>query len=106
LGKLDIARAIDIIEAELSADLSYAKLSRLLQMPVATLARAFRTATGQSLHRFVLERRVARACNMLAAGKEPLAGIAFACGFSSQAHMTAVFAKLVGTTPARYRANC
>jgi AraC family transcriptional regulator len=32
-----------------------------------------------------------------------LADIAYACGFASQQHMTTVFSRHLGTTPARYR---
>jgi AraC family transcriptional regulator len=34
-----------------------------------------------------------------------LVEIALQCGFSSQSHFTTVFRRLVGTTPAGYRAS-
>ncbi len=104
VGRRDIARVIDRIEADLEGELTHAELAGELGVPMATLARSFRGATGQCLHRFVLDRRIARAREMLSLGTESLVEIACACGFSSQAHMTSVFTRFVGTTPGRYRA--
>jgi AraC-like DNA-binding protein len=55
--------------------------------------RAFKAATGKTLHRFVLERRIERAKQMLQQDHSTLADIAYACGFCSQAHLTSVFAQ-------------
>jgi AraC family transcriptional regulator len=33
----------------------------------------------------------------------PIAEIAYVCGFSSQSHMTAHFAKMLGISPGKYR---
>lgn len=54
-------------------------------------------------HRFVLERRIERARLYLADGKETLANIAYATGFSSQAHFSSVFRRLMGATPKEYQ---
>ena len=103
LGVRDMARTLDLIESEIASDLSYAEIARAVGVPVTTLARAFRRATGKSVHRYVLERRIERVRAMLGT-PAALADIAQACGFSSQAHMTTMFARQVGSTPARYRA--
>jgi AraC family transcriptional regulator len=101
----DISRAIDYIEEQIGSDLSHAELAGLVGVPVATLARSFKLATGQSLHQFVLARRIAQARRMMEAADANLADIAYACGFASQQHMTTVFSRHLGTTPARYRAQ-
>jgi AraC family transcriptional regulator len=41
---------------------------------------------------------------MLLRTDQPIAAIAAACGFSSQSHLTRVFQRHVGKTPAVYRA--
>ena len=46
---------------------------------------------------------VERAERMLMAGTVPLSEIAYACGFSSQPHMTSTFARLLGIPPGRLR---
>jgi transcriptional regulator GlxA family with amidase domain len=43
----DISRTIDYIEEQIGSDLSHAQLARLIGVPVATLSRSFKLATGQ-----------------------------------------------------------
>jgi AraC family transcriptional regulator len=68
-------------------------------------ARRFRRSTGLSPHEFVLRHRVARAATMLSRTDVPLVDVAARCGFADQSHLTRVFKKQVGATPARYRAR-
>lgn len=97
-------RTLDaLIDARLDGQLRLADLGAELGLTQFHFARAFRAATGQSPHQYVLARRVARAQAMIAARGVPLAEIAFACGFASQAHMTDVFRNRLGVTPGRYR---
>jgi AraC-like DNA-binding protein len=53
----------------------------------------------------VLQRRIKRAKELLAARHMSLAEIGYALGFPSQAHFTTTFRKLAGTTPGAYRAG-
>ncbi len=103
LSEGELARIVEFCEAHLSEDLSLGTLSGLIDMPTARFTRAFRAATGQTPHRFVVERRIARARALLAQGRIPLAEVAYACGFASQSHMTDVFRDRMGVTPGRYR---
>lgn len=74
---------------------AHARLSRF------ELARTFRAQVGLPPHAFQLGLRIARARALLVAG-EPPAAVAAACGFCDQAHLTRVFKRAVGVTPARY----
>jgi AraC family transcriptional regulator len=47
--------------------------------------------------------RIERATALLRDTRMPIAEIALVCGFSSQAHLTTMFRKTVGTTPRRFR---
>jgi hypothetical protein len=47
--------------------------------------------------------RIERARIYLADGKETLSEIAYATGFSSQAHFSSVFRRMIGITPTDYR---
>ena len=99
-----LRRVIDYIEGHLGeATLSVEKLAEVAHLSPYHFSRAFKTATGQAPHRFVLERRVERARLHLAEGRESLAGIAYATGFSSQAHFSSIFRRLAGVTPKQYR---
>src|SRR4051812_5479411 len=46
----DIARIIDHIESRIGDDLSLTELARTIDVPVATLSRAFKLATGRTPH--------------------------------------------------------
>ncbi|MGF1524420.1 MAG: AraC family transcriptional regulator [Leptolyngbyaceae cyanobacterium] len=46
---------------------------------------------------------MARAKQLLGDARWSIAAIAFECGFSSQSHMTTVFAKRLGVTPKQYQ---
>lgn len=78
-------------------------LAGLVGMDVFSFTRAFKATTGETAHRFLIERRIARACDRLRASDESIAEIAYACGFSSQAHMTSTFTKHLGIAPGAYR---
>lgn len=103
LGDRALAILLDVIEAELDGELSLAYLARLLDMGTTRLSQGFRLSTGKSVHRYVLERRVERARELIDSSGRSLADIAFDVGFSSQSHMTAVFREHFGITPGKYR---
>lgn len=98
--KAILAETIDDL---LDTDLSVETLALVVNRPVADFFRAFKSCFNETPHAFVLGRRIARARSMLAETDEPIASIAYACGFSSQQHMTNSFTSKLGTSPARYR---
>jgi AraC family transcriptional regulator len=67
--------------------------------------RMFQVATGYTPHRYLLQLRLERAQALMRRRATSLIDIAADCGFSSHAHMTNVFRKLLGVTPSLYRRN-
>lgn len=100
-----LATIDEYIETQSYSGLTIAELASLSGISQFQFARDFKETTGVTPHAYVLERRILKAREMLAAGRLPIAEIAYACGFSSQSHMTDVFRERVGTTPGRYRAD-
>lgn len=98
--------ATDYIESHLDEDLSLESIASAPAMSPFRFARAFKKATGQSPRQYVIHRRIERAKALLRAGDRDLTDIAHGVGFSTQSHFTAVFRRLCGTTPARYRDLC
>jgi AraC family transcriptional regulator len=74
-----------------------------LQISALYLPRAFKTAVGQSPHRYVLGRRVERAKTLLRNTDSPVADVALSSGFSSQSHLSNWFLRMMGVSPAAYR---
>ncbi|WP_299790607.1 AraC family transcriptional regulator [uncultured Marivita sp.] len=103
LSPAQLSRAIEAIEAGLENNPGLETVARAAGVTTFHFARAFRATTGQTPHQYLIERRLARARELLALGDLPLAEIAYDCGFSSQAHMTTVFRKHMGVTPGQYR---
>lgn len=102
LSARDVGRIRDYIEDHIDQNLSIAELASVLHMSGGHFARLFRMTTGATPYRFAQHRRILRATRLLAT-QMPLAEIAQAAGFSSQAHFTYVFRQLTGSTPARVR---
>lgn len=96
-------RLEDYIEAHLHEDIGLECLAGVAGLSPTHLCRVFKISTGQSPYKFVTSRRIARAKSLLADINLPLAELALACGFSSQAHFTVAFAKSVGLSPGKYR---
>ncbi len=63
----------------------------------------FKSSTGMTPHRWLLDARIGRAKQLLLDGDLPLAEVALETGFSEQSHLTRVFRSLVGTTPAAWQ---
>lgn len=103
LDDRDYARAVDQIEANLGNALSLGDLAGALGMSVYAFSRAFKTSSGMAPHQYLTQRRIERVKTRLAETNDSLAGIAYDAGFSSQAHMTTAFKKIVGATPGAFR---
>lgn len=105
-GALDarrLARVLAFIDARLDQKLRLEEIAREACLSPFHLARSFKAATGCPLHRYVADRRLARAREMIARGDRSLAETALACGFSSQAHLSSSFRRATGMTPGAFR---
>ena len=98
-----LARVKEFINVHLDHDLSLSALAAASGYSRTHFLRIFRAATGMTPHKYVMEERIVRAQRLLAKQTLSVADIAVSCGFSSQAHMTLLFRKRLGTTPAEYR---
>jgi AraC family transcriptional regulator len=103
LADREFAAVCAIIDAELGSSLTCAQIAATANIPLRVIFDGIRLRTGMSLYRFVIERRLARARQLLVTSAAPIAEIALACGFSSQQHLTSVFSDKVGRTPLQIR---
>jgi AraC-like DNA-binding protein len=67
------------------------------------VARAFRAENGVSIDWYRRRRQIDRAWTLLADPARKLSDIAATSGFADQSHMTRVFVREIGETPARLR---
>lgn len=96
-------RAKERIEAQIGGDLSLADLAAECGLSVGYFARAFKVTTGVPPYQWLLNRRVERAKHLLSQSELSIVEIAFACGFADQSHLTRIFSRMTGTSPASWR---
>jgi AraC-like DNA-binding protein len=96
-------RAKEILDARLDGGVSLATLAGACDLSVRHFSRAFRRSTGQSPHRWLLERRLDRARGLLELSAQSLSEIAAACGFANQSHFTRTFTRAVALSPGAWR---
>lgn len=103
ISPFKLRRVVDHIESNLDAKISVAELAELAQLSTAHFARAFRRASGEAPHHFILGRRIERVRELLRDTDLDLTTVALRAGFSSHAHMSSAFQKQTGVTPAAWR---
>lgn len=103
LGALRLRRVVDYIEAHLADDISLRDLAVQTGLSTHHFGEAFKASTGTSPHRYLVERRIRRAKELLLGAEQSIAEIAISVGFASHSHFTDNFRKLTGTTPSRFR---
>ncbi len=91
------------MEANLEIDISVEDLASVACLSQFHFSRAFRRATEKTPRRFVSDRRLEKAKEMLVRGEPPVAEVALICNFSSQASFTRAFTRATGLPPGEYR---
>jgi AraC family transcriptional regulator len=96
---------IELIEANLSQDLTHSQLAAAVAMSPSHFAHVFRQATGLPPHRYVLNRRIERAKYLLRRTDLPITEIAQHVGCCNHSNFTAMFHMATGVAPRDYRSN-
>jgi AraC family transcriptional regulator len=91
------------IEEHLSESIHCADLSTLIKLSLSHFMRAFRDSLGCSPHVFLMKRRMERAQGLMLATSAPLGQIALECGLADQSHLSRLFQRFVGESPAAWR---
>ena len=58
---------------------------------------------GYSLHRYVIVKRIQKACDLLIQSKAPISDIAASAGFNNVYHFSRYFKQIMGLSPIKYR---
>ncbi|MGP0035164.1 MAG: AraC family ligand binding domain-containing protein [Solirubrobacteraceae bacterium] len=96
-----VRRARDHLRERWDERVSLAELSEVAGLSRYELVRRFRDQTDITPHAFQTNLRIAQARRLLSAGVAP-AEVAAECGFADQPHLSRVFKRAVGVSPARY----
>ncbi|MBL8542865.1 MAG: helix-turn-helix transcriptional regulator [Hyphomonadaceae bacterium] len=95
--------AEDFIEAHFREDVGLAEIAAAAGLSPFHFTRGFKRATGTTPYRYVLERRVRYAKELMRDSDLSLGEIAITAGFKNASHFSRVFAELTGAPPRVYR---
>ena len=97
-------RALEHLNKHYMDDLTLDSLAAYAGFSRYTLSRMFRQNTGETFTRYLSQRRVGLAMELLSGTKMPVTQVALQCGFNSIATFNRVFREIRGCTPTQYRA--
>jgi AraC family transcriptional regulator len=89
----------DFIAANLADKLTLPQIASQVHLSPSHFARQFKTATGMSLHQYILERRLLLAYDLLLTTNLPIGEIAALVGFADHSHLTHCFKRRFGVPP-------
>jgi AraC family transcriptional regulator len=103
LSTRDLQTVKDYIEANLTAPLTVAELSEVVNLSIHHFAVLFRRTVGLTPHQYVIKMRIDRATILLKTTKQTIVTIAHLVGFHTQSHFTRIFHQHTQFTPKQYR---
>jgi AraC family transcriptional regulator len=92
----------EYMQVHLAEPISLAQIAAVSGLSPSHFARRFKAANGMPPHRYLMQLRVERAKRLLQYNNA-IAEVALRCGFAHQEHLTRVFRRVTGLTPALYR---
>nr|WP_296064011.1 AraC family transcriptional regulator [uncultured Actinoplanes sp.] len=98
-----LRRAVDFMHENLGLPITLADIGAAAGLSTFHFVRMFRSAIGEPPRRYLTRLRIEAACRLLAGGRAPITEIAFRCGFSSSAHLSAALRRHIGMSPTQYR---
>lgn len=97
-----LRQVTDFIEANCYRSIRLQDLANLAGLSPSYFSSVFKASTGIAPYQWQMRARIRRVQNELLAPSATLSSVAEAAGFADQAHLTRVFKKYVGTTPAAW----
>jgi AraC-like DNA-binding protein len=99
---IHLLRAKDLIDRDYARALDVAALAREAHASTAHFSRSFKTAFGETPHRYLLLRRIERAQELLRSTGLSVTEVSLAVGFHSLGSFSTAFRKVVGEPPSDY----
>jgi AraC-like DNA-binding protein len=103
LAPWQISRVTHHIDASLVSPIRIGNLAEIARLSPSYFCRAFKKSFRMSPHAYILRRRIERAQELMLATDDQLCQIALACGLCDQAHLSRLFRRAIGVSPAVWR---
>jgi AraC-like DNA-binding protein len=103
LPAVRLKRVLAFIDAHLDENITLDDLARRSNLSVYYFATLFRRSTGFSPHRYILNRRVSRARELLRDTGLSVLDVSLDLGFQHQNNFTRAFHRVTGMTPTGFR---
>jgi AraC-like DNA-binding protein len=103
LAPWQVRRVASYMDANLAESIRCEDLARVTRLSTSHFMRAFRESFGAPPHAYLMHRRMERAQQLMLRSDTALRQIALDCGLADQSHLTRLFHKLVGESPAAWR---
>lgn len=98
-----VRKVKDYISANYMEDTSLQTLANLVCMTEESFSRFFRSKTGRTPKRYLIDYRLGVAARMLLTTKLTVAEIGYSCGFNTLCHFNRLFREAKGCTPSEFR---
>ena len=98
-----VLQAHRYIEQHINKKLSNPELADLVNMAPNSFARLFKLEMNITLHKFIQNRKIAKACELFENANETIDSISDKLGFSDRFHFSKTFKSVTGISPATYR---
>jgi AraC-like DNA-binding protein len=103
LAPWQMRRATELLAAHLDGNIGLDQVAAACELSVSHFARAFKKTFQRPPHRWLIERRVDRAKDLLSNSRLPLADIAARCGFADQPALNRAFKRIYRISPGVWR---
>ena len=101
--KNSIQRIIEYIDHHYKEDLSRSTLADMVYLSADHLARIFKKETGETLVKYITDKRINAAKELLSDTKTPIAQVASEVGYDNYSYFTKIFKEKIGVSPGDYR---
>jgi AraC-like DNA-binding protein len=98
-----LRRVREYVDTHLDSRIDLDTLAGAAGLSLYHFARAFKQSEGATPHLFVLQRRLAKAQELLKDHRLSLSEVALSVGFADQSHFARRFRELVGISPGHFR---
>jgi AraC family transcriptional regulator len=103
LGGVQLRRVLKFMREHLDDALPIARLAKVAALSPSQFIRAFRKATGQSPHRYLINLRAQKARELLERTDLSVLEVGLQCGFEQPSHFATVFRSRMGMSPRDWR---